>query len=378
MARLARLIDGVHRVKRRMATRLGAPSGILIIAAGGLGDTVLFSLVLPRFAGLAKDGEKITVLLRTDGAKTAFLFAPTIEVLTVDFARLNRSPTYRWQQFEQLFRRNFRIALSADALRHPYLDEALLIAATAGRTLGMEPRSWPKYNRELRSNRRFYDFLFDSGPVHLDKVVRWSHFANRVTGDDLPAPKVALPADRLPAAASEIGAGFVIIQPFSAMADKQPSADVFRRMIEVIPSDLAVLITGAPSDLDGNPDFKDLLDRPNVRFDDCRLEPLSAKLRAARLVISVDTAVMHLAVVAGAPTICLASAAYVGEIVPYAGEIMPDNVTFFFYDMPCRGCLGNCSQPHENGRFACVERLEIEPVLDKISSMVSNRSREIL
>ena len=371
MARLARLIDGVHRLKRRVASRAGAPSGVLIVAAGGLGDTVLFSLLLPSLTGLAVEGESVTVLLRSDGAKTAFLFAPEVEVLSVDFDRLRRDAVYRWQQFDQLFRRNFRIALSADTLRHPHLDEALLFAAAAKQTIGMEPRPWPKYDRALQSNRHLFDRLFDSGPLHLDKVVRWSRFTNWVNGKDASAPTVALPADRLPAAdANE--KDFVVIQPFSAVAAKQPSAQVFGRIIGAIPADLTVLITGAPGDLDKNPDFKSLLERPNVRFDDSRLEPLFAKLRSAKLVVSVDTAVMHMAVVSGAPTICLASAAYVGEIVPYADEIMPDNVTFFYYDMPCRGCLGKCSQPLEDGRFACVERLEIKPVLDKILSLVSH------
>ena len=376
MPRLARLIDALHRLKRRTSTRPGAPSGVLIVSSGGLGDTVLFSLLLPNLTGLAAHGESVTVLLRSDGAKTAFLFSPEVEVLTVDFPRLNRDAAYRWQQFDQLFGRNFRIALSADFLRHPYLDEALLVATNAAQTIGMEPRPWPKYDRALQSNRRLFDRLFDSGPLHVDKVVRWSRFTNWVTGDDAPAPKVALPVDRL-SAAHENEMDFVVIQPFSAVKGKQPSVEVFRQVVEAIPADLDVLITGAPVDMDGNPEFKDLLERPNVSFDDSRLEPLCAKLRFAKLVVSVDTAVMHMAVVAGAPTICLASAAYVGEIVPYAEEIMPDNVTFFYHDMPCRGCLGNCSQPLEDGRFACVERLEIEPVLDKIKSQFPSDDREI-
>ncbi|MBC8157816.1 MAG: lipopolysaccharide heptosyltransferase family protein [Rhodospirillales bacterium] len=376
MARLARLADAFHRLKRRIGSRSGTPSGILIVSSGGLGDTVLFALVLPRLAAMAKDGENITVLLRSDGAKTAFLFDPKIEVLSVDFARLHRDTAYRWQQFDQLYRRNFRIALSADFLRHPHLDEALLVAAAAEQTLGMEARPWPKYDRQLQANRRYFDHLFDSGPVHVDKVVRWARFADWATGETAPAPKVGLLAERLPEADGRDG-DFVVIQPFSAVTDKQPSADVFGRIIEAIPDHVTKLITGAPGDLDKNPDFASLLNRANVRFDDSRLEPLCGKLRRARLVVSVDTAVMHMAVVAGAPTICLASAAYVGEIVPYADEIMPGNVSFHFHDMPCRGCLGNCTQPREAGRFACVERLEIDPVLDKIRSVFPDSDREI-
>ncbi|MEQ9200636.1 MAG: hypothetical protein RLN80_11670, partial [Rhodospirillales bacterium] len=54
-------------------SRSGEPAGVLLVSAGGLGDTILFSHLAQRFAGLAEPGERITVLLRRDGAKTAFL-----------------------------------------------------------------------------------------------------------------------------------------------------------------------------------------------------------------------------------------------------------------------------------------------------------------
>ena len=95
-------------------------------------------------------------------------------------------------------------------------------------------------------------------------------------------------------------------------------------------------------------------------------------LRAARLVVSVDTALMHLAVAVGAPTIGLASAAFVGEIVPYDPAIQPDNVRFIYHSMPCEGCLGDCVLPAENGMFPCVARLEEDQILAAARSMMSD------
>ena len=368
----ARAIDFLHRLKRWGGRRRTARSGVLIVAAGGLGDTVLFSLVLPRLAALAKPGERVAVLLRSDAARMAFLFPGEIEVLRVDFGRLLRDPAYRWGRFDELYRQNFRLAVSADALRHPLTDEALIVAASAAEAIAMEPRPWPKYDRLLRAHRRHFARLFGSGPAHVDKVVRWSRFADWATGRAEPPPKVALPPDRLPDTAPP-GTPFVVIQPFSAVREKQVSADALRRIVDAVPDGIEVVIAGAPSDPAGNPDYAPLFDLPRVRFDDSPLDRLAATLRAAELVVSVDTAVMHLAVAAGCPTICLASAAYVGEIVPYADEVMPENVAFFYRDMPCRGCLGACSQPLENGRFACVDRIDLAPVLDRVRSLSPRR-----
>jgi ADP-heptose:LPS heptosyltransferase len=79
----------------------------------------------------------------------------------------------------------------------------------------------------------------------------------------------------------------------------------------------------------------------------------------------VDTAVMHLSVAMGAPTLCLASAAYVGEIVPYAKDISPKNVEFYYKPMPCEGCLGYCINSLQNGSFKCIDELEVKIIVSK-------------
>jgi ADP-heptose:LPS heptosyltransferase len=106
---------------------------------------------------------------------------------------------------------------------------------------------------------------------------------------------------------------------------------------------------------------------PRVRLDEQGLEAKAALMRAARLVVSVDTSVMHLAVGCGVTTLCLASAAHVIDSVPYDPRMTPDNVTFLYHDLPCRGCLGQCILPLEEGMYPCVARLDIEAVLAKVT-----------
>ena len=98
-------------------------------------------------------------------------------------------------------------------------------------------------------------------------------------------------------------------------------------------------------------------------------------LRSADLVISVDTALMHLAVALGAPTLGLASAAYVGEIVPYDAAITPDNAFFMYTSMPCEGCLGDCVLPAENGMFPCVARLKQDEILAKVEELIKTKDK---
>ena len=353
MARLARSLDPLHRLFCRLRRRADAPRGVLLVSAGGLGDTVLFSLVAKRFARLAHADETVTVLLRKDGAKTGFCLPPEMHLETVDFGRFDRSPSYRWQVMERLWKANYRLVVSTDFLRHPYLDEAMIAATQAPEKAAMKARPWAKYDKALDRSGAGYARLFDSGPARTDKVVRWAAFANFLTERADAPPKVRL--DR-PFEAAAPG-NEVIIQPFSAVKAKQVDVALYHAILDALPDDVQVSLTGLPQDLDANPDLRPLLDRPHVRFDSSTCAELAPRLAAARLVVSVDTALMHLAVALGAPTLCLASAAYVGEIVPYDPAITPGNVSFLYEPMPCEGCLGDCIHPLRAGRYPCIDAL---------------------
>jgi ADP-heptose:LPS heptosyltransferase len=344
-----------HLAGRRRKKEAG--QGVLLVAAGGLGDTVLLMAVLDRFLPLAAKGEQVTLLLRQDAAKMGFLAPPEVEILPVDFKRLGRETEYRLKTFQLLAGRGFHLAVSLDYLRHPHLDEALIRASFAKESLAMQPKPWAKHQAGLDANQTLYARLYDSGPALSDKVLRWASFAGWLTGKNLPPPSLALAEARLPPAEANAPPR-VFIQPFSAIKAKQCPPDFYLPLLKALPASHAVSILGTPADLERNLDFKALLQNPNVSFDARPFKDLLPGLRAASLVVSVDTALMHLAALSGAPTLCLASAAYAGEIVPYPVETCPPNVRFLMTGMDCQGCLGVCIYPDHEKIYPCVAALD--------------------
>jgi hypothetical protein len=353
----------------RKKQRTGPPSGILLVSSGGLGDTILMSLVIERFTSLADPGEEITLVLPRESLKMAFLFDKKIIIQPVDYKVFRKTKSYVREITDQLYDANFRLVISTDFLRHPKLDEAIIKSCVAEEVVAMEPRSWPKYDKALKKNRALYDRLYDSGPTHMDKVVRWAKFADWLTGTKAPPPQIRLSAGQVKAS-EEYSRPTVILVPFSAVKEKQSPPEVFLTLMEHLKDDYDFVIAGAPKDLENNPEFMGLMNLPNVSFDDSVFEKLAPRLKNARLVISVDTATMHLAVALGAPTVCLASAAYVNEITPYAPEITPDNVRFVYQPMDCEGCLGSCHLPTEAGRFPCVARIEMLQILKAVDELL--------
>jgi len=342
--------------------RSGKASGLLLIAAGGLGDVIMLRYVLERFVKLAGPGENVVLLVNKGAVKMAFLMPGNVEILAVDFEKFRKNSRYRYQLMKDICLRHFREVISLDFLRHPLLDEAIMLAAKAEQTRAMKARPWDKYQKLLDKNEKAFDRVYLSGPVHSDKILRLAGFADALSGEKQPLPVLKLPESALKPALSKTGPLY-IFQPFSAVKAKQVGVEIYQRLLNLLPEDADILITGAPDDPEKNPEFKVLLDHAGVRFEDALFEDLVAYLRAADLVVSVDTAVMHLSAGVGAPTLCLASAAYVGEIVPYSEKISPDNLTVLYHPMPdCQGCLGNCILPEENGRYPCVNRLKMADI----------------
>jgi ADP-heptose:LPS heptosyltransferase len=369
MIRPLALFDRILAFERQREGRSRAPRGMLLIAAGGLGDAVLLAHVLPRFLALAEPGEETTLLLRHDSAKMAFLFPPNVKTIAVDFMRFLRNIAYRRATMAALYRAHYRCVVSLDYRRHPRIDEAMVAAAAAPEALAMSARPWPKYARALERNRALFTRLYDSGPPVLDKVIRWTRFANWLVGRNDPPPVARLPDGSLPPPEA-VARPTVVLQPFSAVPQKQPAPALWRAIIASLPADFRVVVAGALTDLDANPEYLPLLKLPNVAFDGRTFKDLVPTLRAARLVIAADTALMHLAIAVGAPTLGLASAAFVGEIVPYDPTVAPANAHFLYHDMPCRGCLGTCILPAEAGRFPCVARLDEGATVAKVKELL--------
>ncbi len=371
MRRLQPLFDKFSLARRRRRGRAGEPSGVLFVASGGLGDTILLSHVVDRFCQVADPGEKITLLLRTDGAKTAFLLPETITVETIDFGKLSQDRQYRCDVADDLYARHFRLAVSLDYLRHPRLDEFLLLASDAAETVAMIAKPWAKYTHALAKNQAAMTRTFDSGPPVKDKLIRWTDFANWLTNRDLPPPRARVDEQRLPPIAPT-DRPTVYIQAFSAVRQKQPTVDVFRAILAEIPADWVVRFAGAPGEDTRNPEYQGLFSDARVSYDDTTFAELVPKLRSARMVVSVDTAFLHLAIAVGTPTLGLASAAYVDEIVPYAPACMPSNARFVYHDMPCRSCLGDCTLPAEGGRYPCVARLSETEVVRAVTDLIAD------
>lgn len=356
----AALVLAVLRRLRQPTQR----SGLLLIASGGLGDNVLLSRVLPVFQSLAQPNERVLLLIRSDAAAVSFLFPPSIEVRTYHWRRFQRSLFYRWRLSYGLHRLGLRLVVSTDYDRHPFVDDHL-VAATGAESLAEEARPSKKFARDVEANQRFFTRLLKPGHAPLHRYMRLVRLAGWIKGAEVPVPPLTAGRRARPAP------GLVVLHPCAGDTRKNVSPQIFRAVMRALPDNARIVVSAAPGDLDRCPEYRVLLDDPRAVLDQSGLpEKFHGLLRKAQAVVSADTMLAHLAIVAGARTLCIASAAYVGWAIPYDPRMSAPHARFLVLPVDCAGCLGACSFPLEKGRFPCVARHAEDQVVAELKALV--------
>ncbi len=365
----ATLIDALI-ARRARARHLKPKRGIVLVSSGGLGDTILFSLMAERFLALVGADEPATLIVRQESAGLRFLFPERIDVIGVDYRRFIRDPFYKLETAAAVRRLNARIAISTDHLRLPTVDDILVMASGADDRFALEPRAWPKHDAALRRHYAWYTRLLRPSDGMAHRLIRWLELANRLTGRDDPPPVVLFDSSRLPPAMPKTRPR-IVLHPFSAIAEREPAPEVFRHIAEAFAATHEIVLSAGPGDLERAPRHRPLSETAGVVVDNADLSGKAALVRSADLVVSVDTSIMHLAVGAGAPTLCLAAAAHVVDSVPYDSRITPENVRFEVPEIDCAGCLGNCIHPLENGRYKCLTQITPDRALAAARDMLA-------
>ena len=361
-------------ILRRADRAAGDKRGLLLVSSGGLGDTILFSLMVARFRQLIGADEPIWIVVRSESAGLSFLFPDDVTLIPVDYRRFIKKTVYRLDTCKRITQLGARIAISTDHLRLPTVDDVMIRASGAGKRYALSPRSWPKHDKALQAHRSWYTDWVDPDPAMAHRLIRWWELANGLTDNIADVPKVTFDPSLVPDP-PHTDKPEIILHPFSAIAEREVDPQVFIDIANTFADDYQIVMTAGPNDLARGPRHQALADHPGVVVDTSDLKSKAARLRGAALVVSVDTSIMHLAVGAGAPTICLASAAHIIDSVPYDSRMMPGNVTFIVPQIDCAGCLGQCIHPLEGGRYRCLGQLTTDIVLSKAQEILAAQPR---
>jgi heptosyltransferase II len=335
---------------------------VLVVKIAPIGDVVLS---LSMVTALRREHQCAEIVWLC-GKSVAPLLSeiPSIELITVDEARLLTGSFFqRIGQVLSVWRRI--LARRFDLVVLGYSDRRYKIL------------TFPAAARTRRAfNRKGGRWWPVPGRYHGDE------FARLITGVDGPhASSAALPrinprlSEQL--AALTRGRTVIALAPGGArnlledvMLRRWP-LDLYRRLAqELAHRRFSVAIVGAPSDtwvrvaFDGV-DVLDLIGRTS-------LPELVAFYQRCAAVVTHDSGPMHLAVLAGAPTVALFGPTVPGEKVPKSGRI---RVIWGGENLPCRPCYdGKVYAACSDNR--CMKQISVAQVVKAVLDLVESTTKQ--
>jgi len=365
---LLRLGSRQHRKER---PRNGKPA-VAVFNLHGAGDLLLSLPCLQQIRARYPASQYALVLYcGPSAAELAEAYAPADEIVVIDRRRLLRSLAYRWSQLRAVAARRYAIAIQPTFNRMLAVEDALVRASGAAERIGSAGS--PDFIAAARRwSDRWYSHLIEPSPRAMHELDRYGEFL-RLLG--WPDAARGLPSLTVPGSAAPVAASYVLFVPDSSSPLKSWPKERFERLAHQLANlspDEMLVFAGAPGG-----------DQPRAYFRQWREDrfiDLSGQtsvmeflrlIAGAKLVITNDSAGMHLAVMLHRPVVAIAGGGLPERYHPYPAWTGA-RLKVVERRMPCYGCNWNCIHDIENGSPApCIALIEAAEVLQAARDVIS-------
>lgn len=168
---------------------------------------------------------------------------------------------------------------------------------------------------------------------------------------------------------------YVIIFPFSSWSGRRWPEEKFILIAEHLLEkykNLSVFICGGPKDSIKNlPDSLFKSSRVQNMVGETSLLELVRLVSKARLVVSNETSIIHIAAAHKIPSVCILGGGHFGRYLPYGTNIEEFLEPVSIYSKKeCFGCNWDCSIEHTTEAVPCIESIEVSTVIKAIDQVL--------
>lgn len=343
---------------------------LAIVAAHGLGDLVL---LLPAFEALRRlypgATHRVTLICSVAAEEFARGYLNTDEIVTVDRVRLRRNLLYRVKLMQRLARAEFSVAIQPNFNRQLLIEDALIRATGAAERIGSSGTRLFMKGIARAVGDRWYTRLIPAAAGTMHDLERNAEFLRAFGGnvETLYPHLVAPPRDpgafREPYALFAVGSSSPLkswpLHNFEMIA----YALVARR-------NLKILFCAGLRDGVARGDFSAWDETRFIdRLEQTDLAELVTLIAHAALLVSNDSAAIHLAAALRVPSVAVAGGGIVGRYLPYPERekgCKADPVAVMVSEpMPCFDCGWACKFKVAIGDPApCIAAIDQAPVLE--------------
>jgi ADP-heptose:LPS heptosyltransferase len=343
---------------------------ILIIRLDAIGDFVLW---LDAAKALSRryhnDGKHVTLLANCVWADWAHELGVADEVWGIDRGKFINNLLYRWNWLRRIRKAGFNVILVTAFTRDFRYEDSVVHISGAPERIGSQGECpvfmpWRKHVSDGWYTKLLYA---DKNP--LMELERNAEFVRGVGVADYTACVALLPSlSALPIGLS-IAEPYFVIFPGASWSGRQWSTDKFATLLDMLHEQTGWLgvLCGSSEDIAICTTISaKALTRPLVLAGKTSLGQLSEVLRGAKLLVSNETAAVHIASAVNTASVCILGGGHYGRFMPYcegSGDAAPVPA---ISKMDCFGCNWICTKPFlVDAPVSCIRGISVERVLEE-------------
>lgn len=354
---------------------------VLLIRLDNIGDFVLWinaaEHTARHYRGL---GKRVLLLAPTTWATWASELGLFDEVIALDLSRMNNDLSFRWKLLVSIRRRGCNTAI-LPAYSHDW-SSGDAIVRTSGSKQRIGSSGDPRYGFawERRISNRWFTHLMPASDHRMMELTRNAEFASALIGLPIAARSADLrgQASRRPFAQEHgLSTPYYVLFPAASDAMRRWPAGNFYEMAQRIhaATGWTGVVCGTAADLALADTLCARQGAPLLNLTgQTSLSELTSLLSTASLLVSNDTASVHIAAALGVPTVAALGGGHVDRFLPYPEgsspfAILPEAVT---HPMECFDCGWWCKfQLGPDDPAPCVARIELEKVWERTVKLLN-------
>ena len=363
------------------------PARVLLVRLDNIGDFVLWlDAARALVAHYRGRGLQVSLLASASWAEFARELGVFDEVLAVQQERFKGELGYRRRLLRYLRAAGFAVAVQPTRTRVPEMGDAVVRVSGAAERVGVALHDEGGV-KVLGAGRGGYTRLVVLEPGTMGELRANAAFVRELTGvgyrarvADLGVVAEASCMDGLKAL---VPAGrYVVLFPGASEAGKRWPLRSFRELAMRCREEMGcdVLICGGPGDIAlAEAIARDCGEGVRSLAGKTTLKQLAAVIAGAEMLVSNDTAAVHLAAAAGVPSVCIAGGGHYGRFLPYEVEVADERPLPVVATQPmeCFGCNWRCRyHPAKGEPMPCVEGVTVDAVWALAASLVKPRVEE--
>ncbi len=353
---------------------------ILVVRLDAVGDFVLWTASLQQLiTPYLSENYPVSLLGNASWISVADRLASFSEVLPLDRDRFISNISYRLRTLLRIRQARYTTVIVPAYSRELLFGDAIIRLSGARNRIGSmgdctNIRPWLKKMADT-----WYTQLLPADPAICYELQRNAEFVSRFWGTDVPLIMPSLPIQS--SIPEELrGIEYFVVAPGAQVRGKRWPLHNFREVIDRIHqvSGLTGVICGATGEewmgvVLSSASRGDILDYVGRTT----LMELIALIAGAKLVLSNDSAAVHIATAVFTPSVCVLGGQHFGRFLPYrriAGEKRPLPVALF-HAMPCFQCNWNClNKTSAEAPLPCVNVVTSEEMWQEAKSILLQES----